>query len=84
VRTQERLGDGRDVVKPRVDYSGLRLHKKCSSELKPDESEGKRVNQGVSLVVDGEAELTEAGAQRRSWNRRRASVSGGGAAWLRA
>jgi hypothetical protein len=72
VRTQERLGDGGDVVKPRVDGSGLRLCKKCFGEHGPDASEGNRANQGVSRVADGEAELTEAtdvvGAQRRSWN----------------
>jgi hypothetical protein len=59
VRTQERLGDGRDVVKPQVDGGGLRLRKKCSGERGPDELEQKRANQGVSRVADGKAELTE-------------------------
>jgi hypothetical protein len=42
----------------------------------------------VSRAAGDVAELTEATgvarAQRRSWNGRRASMSGGGAAWLRA
>jgi hypothetical protein len=60
------------AVKSRVDGGELRLRKKCSSERGLDEPEGTKANQGVSRVVDGEAELTRAtdatGTQQRSWN----------------
>jgi hypothetical protein len=41
VRTQERLEDGGEAVKPRVDGGGLRRRKKCSGEHGLDEPEGK-------------------------------------------
>jgi hypothetical protein len=71
-RTQERLEDGGEVVKSRVDGGGLRLRKKCSSERGPGKPEGERTNQRVSRPAGDAAELTEGTgtmrAQRRSWN----------------
>jgi hypothetical protein len=85
VRTQERLEDGWEAVKSRVDDSGLQLRKKCSGERGLDEPEGERTNRRVSRVANGEAELTGAtdatGTQRRSWNGRQTSVNGSGAVW---
>jgi hypothetical protein len=47
-------------------------------------NQGKKANQGVSRVADGEVELPEAtdatGTQRRSWNGRQASMNDGGVA----
>jgi hypothetical protein len=72
VRTQERLEDGGEAVKPRVDSSGLWLRKKCSSERGPRKSEEERTNRRVSRAAGDAAELIEGTgatrAQRRSWN----------------
>jgi hypothetical protein len=73
-RTQERLEDGREAGKSRVDGGRLRLRKKCSGERGPDKTERERANRGVSQVADGEAELTEATDGERA--RRRSPVSG--------
>jgi hypothetical protein len=71
-RTEERLEDGGEAVKSRVDGGGVRLRKKCSSERGPDEPEKERTNRRVSRAAGGAAELTEAmdtaGTQRRSRN----------------
>jgi hypothetical protein len=88
VRTQECLGDDRDAVKPQVNGGGLWLHGEDTGECELGKLEGLGTNREVSRVANGEAELTEATgaarARRRSWNGRRASLSGGGAAWMRA
>jgi hypothetical protein len=72
VRTQERLEDGGEAVKSRVDGSGLRLRKKCLGEHELDEPEGEWTNRRVSRAVGYAAELTEGTgamrAQRRSRN----------------
>jgi hypothetical protein len=80
-RNQERLEDGREVGKSRVDSGRLRLRKKCSSEHGPGKTERERANRGVSQVADGEAKLTEATdrerARRRVQNGWRSPMSGG-------
>jgi hypothetical protein len=82
-QTHERLEDGKEAGKSRVDDGGLRQRKKCSGEHGPGKTERERAIRGVSRVADGEAELTEAmdrkRARRRSQNRRRSQMSGGGA-----
>jgi hypothetical protein len=74
VRTQERLEDDGEVVKPRVDGGGLRLRKKCSGECEPGKPEGETTNQRVSRAAGDAAELIEGTgvtrAQRRSQNGR--------------
>jgi hypothetical protein len=71
-RTQERLEDGGEAVKSRVDGGGLRLHGKHSGERGPGNPERLGANRGVSQVAGGAAELTEetgaTRAQRRSRN----------------
>jgi hypothetical protein len=80
VRTQERLEDGGEAVKPRVNGDGLRLRKKCFGERGPNEPERERMNRRVSRAEGDAAELTEgkgaARAQRRSRN--------GGSLWCAA
>jgi hypothetical protein len=56
-RTQERLEDDGEAVKPRIDGGGLRLHGKHYDERKPDKPKGLGVNQGVSRATRGAAEL---------------------------
>jgi hypothetical protein len=69
VQIHERLDDGGDAVKPRVDGGGLCLHEEDSGERGPGKLEGLGANREVSGVADGEAKLTEptgaTGARRR-------------------
>jgi hypothetical protein len=71
-QTQERLEDGGEAVKSRVDGGGLRLQGKHSGEHGPGKPEGLGANRGVSRATDDEAELTGATdathVQRESWN----------------
>jgi hypothetical protein len=86
VRTQERLEDGEEAVKPRVDGDGLRLRKKCSGERRLGKPEGERTHQRVSRTASDAAELTEEmrghglndGRGTTVAERRRSLVSGGG------
>jgi hypothetical protein len=48
VRTQERLGDGGDTVKPRVDSGGLRPHGEDFGEHRLGKPEGLGANREVS------------------------------------
>jgi hypothetical protein len=56
-RTQERLEDGGEAMKPRVDGGGLRLRKKCSGELRvmrwslPRERARRGLNNGRRTVA---------------------------------
>jgi hypothetical protein len=74
-QTQERLEDGGEAVKSRVDGGGLRLHGKHSGECGLGKPEGLGANRGVSRVADGEAELT--GATEATWTQRRSQNGGG-------
>jgi hypothetical protein len=60
----------------------LQLRKNHSGERRPDKPERGRAHRRVSRVDDGKAKLTVAldgaRAQRRPWNRRWTSTSGGG------
>jgi hypothetical protein len=69
VRTQERLGDDGDAVKPWVDGGGLQLHGEDSSECGPGKPEGLGANREVSRVANGEAKLTEARSATRARRR---------------
>jgi hypothetical protein len=66
--------------------TGLRLHKDCSGERGPDETERERAHRRLSRAADSQAELTvalnRARARRRPPNRQWASVGGGGAPWF--
>jgi hypothetical protein len=58
-RTQERLEDGGEAARMRVDSGGLRLLGKHSGERGPGKPKGLGANRGVSKAIGGAVELTE-------------------------